>query len=100
MFAQVPPITDRMFHGNSHDSTTDFMSFIKAAQEFLPCTPDGRAVLSMIKKAMGAKFGVNNRDTTPQLLFHEDGGLMIYGESYLAKQNIVYNTVIAETLLL
>jgi hypothetical protein len=87
---------DRTFHGNSHDSTTEFLSFIKAVLEFMPSTPEGRYVLSVIKKAMGAKFGVNIRNTTTNLYIYEDGGLMIYWEDYLAKQSQVYNTVVAQ----
>jgi hypothetical protein len=39
----------------------------------MPSTLDDTAVLSVVKKAMGAKFGVNNRDTTPKLHLYEDG---------------------------
>jgi len=87
---------DRMFYGNSHDSTTEYLSFIKAILKSIPSTPGGRGVLSVIKKAKGAKFGVNNRNTMPKLPPDEDGGMLTYCEDHLAKHNQVYMTVVAQ----
>jgi len=58
------------FCGNGIGAKTDFLSFMKDIQASLPSDPQGKGILSKVKKAMGCNHGENNRDNTRNLPFH------------------------------
>jgi len=93
-FFQANP--KKRFYGNGVAAKTDFLSFIKYFQASLPSDPQGKGILSIVKKAMGCNHGENNRDNTRNLPFHMDGSLNFYQEDYIAGKQALFATAVAK----
>jgi len=85
---------EKIFCGNGIGAKTDFLSFMKHFEASLPSDPQGKAILSKVKKAMGCNHGENNRDNTRKLPFHMDGSLNIYQEDYIAEKQALFVTAV------
>jgi len=84
----------RRFCGNGIGAKIVFLTFVKDIQASLPSDPQGKGILSLMKKAMGCNHGENNRDNTRELPLHEDGSLNIYQEHYLAEKQALCVTAV------